>query len=68
MYFNVMTEGKGTDFELCEWANCSTSGITASYKQLFKVLRIVILLKMRAKQQKKHWYATVVTGIQSPYW
>ena len=25
IYLNVMTEGKRTDFELCEWANCSTS-------------------------------------------
>ena len=43
---------------------CTCCGIIASYRQLFKVLRIVILLKMRAKQQKKHWLATVVTGVQ----
>ena len=24
-YLNVMTEGKKTEFELCEWSNCSTS-------------------------------------------
>ena len=24
IYLNVMTEGKRTDFELCEWAKCST--------------------------------------------
>ena len=32
---------------------CTCCGIIASYWQLFKVLRIVILLKMRAKQQTK---------------